>query len=220
MSSWSTPTRAHDTSRGWGGAHGPVVVDCSEAIKTCEEGRRRQQEGGERRGTHCDWDGVDGGIARGCDRGGGGSKSVTENKVCSCLPRWTTSSPDHLYGADEPATAVHHSSSAPVSLPVDTAYVRSLLTNNHSYCWVIAGCAHPTRSHLNPTSKSQDQTTASPATTQASAPTQSSRPVLRRPRVIDTFIFFDELSMLRLRYEMLRDVVDVFVLIEATHTHS
>jgi beta-1,4-mannosyl-glycoprotein beta-1,4-N-acetylglucosaminyltransferase len=40
------------------------------------------------------------------------------------------------------------------------------------------------------------------------------------PRVIDTFTFFNELPMLLLRLTELDDVVDTFVLVEATITHS
>lgn len=40
------------------------------------------------------------------------------------------------------------------------------------------------------------------------------------PKVFDSFLYFGDVSLLRLRYELLKDVVDVFVLIEATHTLS
>lgn len=40
------------------------------------------------------------------------------------------------------------------------------------------------------------------------------------PRVFDTFTFFGELDLLELRLRYLWDVVDVFVLVEATHTFS
>jgi len=41
----------------------------------------------------------------------------------------------------------------------------------------------------------------------------------RRGRLFDTFIFYNELDLLELRLEELWDVVDVFVLVEATKTH-
>lgn len=42
----------------------------------------------------------------------------------------------------------------------------------------------------------------------------------RRPRVFDTFPFFNELEMLELRLNVLDDVVDRFVLVESTVTYS
>lgn len=38
--------------------------------------------------------------------------------------------------------------------------------------------------------------------------------------IFDSFLFFNELDLLMIRLEHLRDVVDHFVLVEATHTHS
>ena len=37
-------------------------------------------------------------------------------------------------------------------------------------------------------------------------------------RIIDCFIFYNELDMLEYRLNVLNDVVDLFILVEATHT--
>ncbi|MEG4422794.1 MULTISPECIES: tetratricopeptide repeat protein [unclassified Microcoleus] len=42
----------------------------------------------------------------------------------------------------------------------------------------------------------------------------------RKPRVYDCFPFFNEIDILKIRIEELKDVVDKFVLVEATKTHS
>jgi len=42
----------------------------------------------------------------------------------------------------------------------------------------------------------------------------------KRPRIYDCFAFFNELDVLRIRIEELKDVVDKFILVEATKTHS
>lgn len=39
-------------------------------------------------------------------------------------------------------------------------------------------------------------------------------------KIIDCFMFYNELDMLKIRFEELYDVVDAFVLVEATRTHS
>ena len=45
----------------------------------------------------------------------------------------------------------------------------------------------------------------------------ASRPL---PRVFDTMIFNDELDMLEIRMQELKDVVDFFVIVESRVTHS
>ncbi|MEG4054325.1 MULTISPECIES: tetratricopeptide repeat protein [unclassified Microcoleus] len=42
----------------------------------------------------------------------------------------------------------------------------------------------------------------------------------KRPRIYDCFPFFNELDILKIRIEELKDVVDKFILVEATKTHS
>src|SRR5919199_1412255 len=42
----------------------------------------------------------------------------------------------------------------------------------------------------------------------------------KRPRIYDCFPFFNELDILKIRIEELKDVVDKFILVEATTTHS
>jgi len=42
----------------------------------------------------------------------------------------------------------------------------------------------------------------------------------KRPRIYDCFCFFNELDLLKIRIEELKDVVDKFILVEATKTHS
>ena len=39
-------------------------------------------------------------------------------------------------------------------------------------------------------------------------------------KIIDCFIFYNELDMLELRLTELNDIVDYFVLVECTKTHS
>ena len=39
------------------------------------------------------------------------------------------------------------------------------------------------------------------------------------PKIIDCFTFYNELDMLTYRLNILNDIVDYFVLVEATHTH-
>jgi FkbM family methyltransferase len=43
--------------------------------------------------------------------------------------------------------------------------------------------------------------------------------VYNKPKIIDCFTFYNELEMLNYRLNILNDVVDYFVLVEATHTH-
>jgi tetratricopeptide (TPR) repeat protein len=47
-----------------------------------------------------------------------------------------------------------------------------------------------------------------------------SQPVIRQPRIYDCFPFFNEIDILKIRIEELKDVVDKFILVEATKTHS
>ncbi|MEG4013533.1 MULTISPECIES: FkbM family methyltransferase [unclassified Microcoleus] len=42
----------------------------------------------------------------------------------------------------------------------------------------------------------------------------------KRPQIYDCFAFFNELDILKIRIEELKDVVDKFILVEATKTHS
>ncbi len=42
----------------------------------------------------------------------------------------------------------------------------------------------------------------------------------RKYKIYDCFAFFNELDILRIRIEELKDVVDKFILVEATKTHS
>ena len=44
--------------------------------------------------------------------------------------------------------------------------------------------------------------------------------VVRQPRIYDCFPFFNEIDLLKIRIEELKDVVDKFILVEATKTHS
>ena len=88
---------------------------------------------------------------------------------------------------------------------------------NQTSCWIMSGCFdhHSFHNDINakddqPSSITADIHRDSPSTVQSTY----------RPKVIDTFIFYNELSMLRLRYEMLRDVVDLFVMVEARQTHT
>ncbi|MEG4851313.1 tetratricopeptide repeat protein [Microcoleus sp. B5-D4] len=46
------------------------------------------------------------------------------------------------------------------------------------------------------------------------------QPVVRKPRIYDCFPFFNEIDILKIRIEELKDVVDKFILVEATKTHS
>ena len=39
-------------------------------------------------------------------------------------------------------------------------------------------------------------------------------------KIIDCFTFYNEINMLKYRLEILTDIVDYFVIVEATHTHS
>jgi beta-1,4-mannosyl-glycoprotein beta-1,4-N-acetylglucosaminyltransferase len=39
-------------------------------------------------------------------------------------------------------------------------------------------------------------------------------------QIVDCFTFFNELDMLEYRFEILYDVVDYFIIVESTHTHS
>lgn len=45
-------------------------------------------------------------------------------------------------------------------------------------------------------------------------------PIVHEPKVYDCFTFFNELELLELRFEELWDVVDRFVIVEATQTHQ
>ena len=90
---------------------------------------------------------------------------------------------------------------------------------NQTSCWIMSGCFdhHSFHNDIN-TNTTDDQPSSIAADIHRDPP--STVQSTYRPKVIDAFIFYDELSMLRLRYEMLRDVVDLFVLIEATHTFT
>lgn len=44
--------------------------------------------------------------------------------------------------------------------------------------------------------------------------------VVRQPHIYDCFPFFNEIDLLKIRIEELKDVVDKFILVEATKTHS
>ncbi len=41
-----------------------------------------------------------------------------------------------------------------------------------------------------------------------------------KPKIVDCFLFYDELDMLDYRLHLLNDVVDLFVLVESTHSHK
>ena len=81
-----------------------------------------------------------------------------------------------------------------------------ILADNHTSCMALAGALATAPNHA-PTLPKNNAHTLTPTNTYV-------------PRIIDTFLFFDELSMLRLRYEMTRDVVDLYVLIEAKQTFT
>eukprot|EP01042_Synura_sphagnicola_P005232 gene5232-6675_t len=81
-----------------------------------------------------------------------------------------------------------------------------ILADNHTACMALAGALATAPNHA-PTLPKNNAHTLIPTNTYV-------------PRIIDTFLFFDELSMLRLRYEMTRDVVDLYVLIEAKQTFT
>jgi len=40
-----------------------------------------------------------------------------------------------------------------------------------------------------------------------------------KPKIIDCFTFYNEIDLLNYRLSVLNDVVDYFVIVEATHTH-
>ena len=82
----------------------------------------------------------------------------------------------------------------------------SKILRNQTACRIVSGCIPLPHSSMPPASR------------QVQKATRFSVPYI--PKVFDVFPFNDELTLLRVRMELLKDVVHRFVLIEARHTHS